>query len=238
MTFQILDILNNMESRLYGYCTLLGYRYMNICVKPEPVSLLSTSVIIDDNPYELEKVSKVVRPDDDSLQIIPVEQSLIPDITQAILLEHPEFKLDIVDDPSAKRESDDAFVPKMIVLTVPPVDEDGKKSMLDLVNALYQDCDKRMKADFGVAVGKAGVAAITLPEETQKETKKAFEDSYNNFVEQVKKYRENKTKEIEDAYARWCVENGNNEKKEREEKEAENRDAAFKMALDDTTLEN
>ena len=238
MTFQILDILNNMESRLYGYCALLAYRYMNICVKPEPVSLLSTSVIIDDKPYDIEKVAKVMLPDDKSLQLIPVEQSLIPDITQAILLEHPEFKLDIVDDPSAKRESDDAFVPKMIVLTVPPVDKDGKKSMLDLVDALYQDCDKRMKLDFDVEAAKAGVAAITLPEETQKETKKAFEDSYNNFVEQVKKYRENKTKEIEDAYALWCEENGNNEKKEREEKEAENRDAAFKMALDDTTLEN
>lgn len=236
MTFQILDILNNMESRLYGYCTLLSYRYMNICVKPEPVSLLSTSVIIDDNAYELEKVTKVVKPDDDSLQIIPVEQSLIPDITKAILLEHPEFKLDIVDDPYAKKESDDALVPKMIVLTVPPVDKDGKKSMLDLVDALYQDCDKRMKLDFDVEAAKAGVAAIALPEETQKETKKAFEDSYNNFVKQAEKYKENKIKEIEDAYALWCAENGNNEKKE--EKEAEDRDAAFKMSLDDTTLEN
>ena len=238
MTFQILDILNNMESRLYGYCALLSYRYMNICVKPEPVSLLSASVIIDDNPYELEKVAKLAKPDDDSLQIIPMEQSLIPDITKAILLEHPEFKLDIVDDPFAKRESDDAIAPKMIVLTVPPVDKDVKKSMLDLVNALYQDCDKRMKLDFDVAAAKAGVAAITLSEETQKETKKTFEDSYNNFVKQAEKYKENKTEEIEEAYARWCEENGNNEKKEKEEKEAENRDAAFKMSLDDTTLEN
>ena len=236
MTFQILDILNNLESRLYGYCALLSYRYMNICVKPEPVSLLSTSVIIDDNAYELEKVTKVMKPDDDSLQIIPVEQSLIPDITKAILLEHPEFKLDIVDDPYAKRESDDAPAPKMIVLTVPPVDKDGKKSMLDLVDALFQDCEKRMKLDFDVEVAKAGVAAITLSEETQKETRKAFEDTYNNFIEQVKKYKENKTEEIEEAYARWCGENG--KKEEKEEKEAEDRDAAFKMALDDTTLEN
>lgn len=227
-----------MEGRLYGYCALLGYRYMNICVKPEPVALLSTSVIIDNNPYELEKVVKVAKPDDTCLQIIPMDQALIPNILQAILLEHPEFKLDLVDNQSAKKESDDKPAPKMIVLTVPPVDKDRKDAMLDLVDALYEDCDKRMKVDYNVAATKAGIVAISFPKETQDETKMAFEDSYNNFVEQAKKYKENKVKEIEDAYARYCEENNSNESREKEEKDAEGLESVFKMPLDNMTLEN
>lgn len=238
MTFKILDILKDMEGRLYGYCALLGYRYINICVKPEPVALLSTSVIIDDNPYEIEKVAKVARPDDSCLQIIPMDQCLIPNICQAILLEHPEFRLDLVDDPGAKAESDDSPAPKIIVLTVPPVDKDRKDTMLDLVNALYEDCDKRMKLDFDVAATKAGIAAISLPKETQDETKMEFENSYNNFVEQAKKYKENKIKEIEEAYARYCEENEANESKKKEEKDAEGQESVFKMPLDNMTLEN
>ncbi len=238
MTFQILDILNNMESRLYGFCTLLAYRYMNICVKPEPASLLSAKVMIDDNSYQLEDVLKVARPDDSCLQLFPIDQLLIPNICAAILLEHPEFKLDVVDDPYARKESDDSPAQKMIVLTVPPVDKDRKDDMLDLVNALYEDCDKRMKLDFDVSGTKAGMAAITLPKETQEETKKAFEDSYNNFVEQAKKHKESKIKEIEDAYKRWCEANEGDERKDKEDEEAKGRDAVYKMSLDDMTLEN
>lgn len=238
MTFQILDILNKMEDRLYGFCTLLAYRYMNICVKPEPVSLLSSKVIIDDNYYQLEDVLKVVKPDDSCLQLLPIDQLLIPNICEAILLEHPEFKLDIVDDPYTGKGSDDRPAPKIIVLTVPPVDKDRKDDMLDMVNALYEDCDKRMKLDFDVSAAKAGMAAITLPKETQDETRKAFEDSYNNFVEQAKKYKENKIKEIEDAYKRWCEANEGDERKEKEDEEAKGRDAVYKMSLDDMTLEN
>lgn len=238
MTFQILDILNNMEGRLYGYCTLLAYRYMNLCVKSEPVSLLSSQAVIDGNYYQLENVIRLTKPDDSCLHLFPIDQMLIPNICQAILLEHPEFKQDIVDDPYAKKESDDKPVPKMIVLTVPPVDKDRKDDMLDMVNALFEDCDKRMKLDFDVAAAKAGIAAVSLPKETQEETKKAFEDSYNNFVEQAKKYKENKIKEIEDAYSRWCETNECNERKEKEEEEAKGQDAVYKMSLGDMTLEN
>lgn len=238
MTFQILDILNNMQGRLYGYCTLLAYRYMNICVKPDPVSLLSVKVVIDENEYEIEKVAQLAKPDDTCLHLIPIDQDLIPHICKAILLEHPEFKLDLVDDPSAKKESDDKPAPKIIVLTVPPVDKDRKDTMLDLVNALYEDCDKRMKLDFDVAATKAGVAAATLPKETQDETKKEFEDAYNSFVEKVKAQKESKTKEIEDAYERWCKSDDSNENKINEEKAAKGVDAAFKMQLGDMTLEN
>lgn len=236
MTFQILNILKELEGRLYGYCTLLAYRYMNLCVKPEPASLLSSSVIIDENEYEIEKVVQVAMPDEDSLQLIPIDQSLIPNICQAILLEHPEFKLDVVDNLLAKKA--DRPAPKMIDLTVPPVDKDRKDVLMDLVNSLYDDCDKRMKFDFDVFSAKMGIAAATLPKETREEAKKEFEDTYNSFVEKTKALKEKKTKEIEDAHARWCQSDGINEDKSNEDKAAKGEDAAFKMPLGDMTLDN
>lgn len=236
MTFQILNIYNDLSGRLYGYYILLSYRYLNLCVKPEPASLLSASVNIDEEQYELEKVVQVAMPDDSCLQLVPMDNSLIPNICQAILLEHPEFKLDVQDDLSAKK--DDSPAPKMIVLTVPPIDKDRKDALLDMVNALYDDCDKRMKFDFDIFSAKAGIASVTLPKESQDETKKEFEELYGSFVEKAKAQKDTKTKEIEDAYSRWCEANGRDEKKEMEDKAAKGEEAAFKMLLDISSLEN
>lgn len=210
---------------------------MNLCVKSEPASLLSSSVFIDDGEYELEKVIKLAKPDDSSLQLFPIDQVLIPNICQAILKEHPEFKQELVDNPFEKK-SDDGSAPKMIVLTMPPVDEDRKKDLLDMVNALHKDCEKRMEFEYTVFSASGGAAAITLPKETKEETKKEFEDTYKSFVDLAGKYKENKTKEIEDAYSRWCETNEGNERKEKEEEEAKGQDAVYKMSLEDMTLEN
>ena len=157
MTFQISNIISDLQSRLLGYCTLLTYRYMNLCVKAEPAALLSAVVVLDDFEYPLEKVSSVAIEDEVKYHMYPIDKNLIPQICKAILQEHPEFRQEVVDET--------------IVFTVPPVDKDRKDDMEDLVDALFKDCQTRMKADFGVSSVKAVTAAAALPEETQKEAK-------------------------------------------------------------------
>ena len=41
-------LIGEMESKLGGYASLLNYRYLNLCVKAEPVALLSINVIDDE----------------------------------------------------------------------------------------------------------------------------------------------------------------------------------------------
>ena len=37
-------VISEMDGKLSGYCALLNYRYMNLCVKAEPVALLSVEL--------------------------------------------------------------------------------------------------------------------------------------------------------------------------------------------------
>ena len=217
MTFQISSIISDLQSRLLGYSTLLGYRYMNLCVKAEPGALLSAVVDIDSIEYPLEKVAAISL-EKFSYHMLPIDKSLVPYICKALLEEHPEFSQEMDGDT--------------IVFTVPPVDKDRKDALEDMVDALYKDCELRMKADFGVSSTKAGIAAVALPEETQKETEEELQKTYDGFVERCAKLKEAKLKEIEEGYARYCEEHQKEQEEKEQKAQEEGLDNIFKMTLD------
>jgi len=227
MTFEILNSLNGLENKLMGYTALLSYRYLNLCVKSTPVSLLSTKVIIDGKESNLEKVAKVAVPNDTQLYLVPIEKTLIPHICKAVLLEHPEFKHEI-QDASASGDGSQ----QMIVLTVPPVDKDRKDAILDMVDALYKDCDVRMKAEYDLTAAKISVSSLPLPEESRKEAKEELKKLYDNFVNAANQTKEDKVKEVNDAYAHYCEEHKEEESRTMEDREAKGTDSVFKMTLD------
>ena len=227
MTFQILEIVKNLEKRLMGYCVLLGYRYMNLCTKAEPVSLLSATVVIDGNEYEIEKVAHAAIPDKMHIYLYPLDKTLIPYICAAMLKEHPEMKQDIIDDPDGGEKPG-----KVISLSIPPVDEDRKDALTDMVNALHEDCCKRMEMDYNVAVVEAAKVSMALPAETQDETKEELKKTYDSFRQNADKYKENKIKEIEEAYAALGEEAAKEEEQKKEEQDAKGLDSILKMTLD------
>lgn len=225
MTFEIYDTLTNLQRRFAGYLMLMTYRYSNLCVKSDPSAMLSTNVIVDEAEQTIEKVAKVAIPNSYQFYLLPLDNCLIPAICKGVLAEHPEFRQEIQDDPDSEGM-------KMVVLTVPPVDKNRKDAMLDMVDALYKDCDLRMKADFDIAAAKATALALPLPKETQDETKDEFQKMYDQHVEMAKTAKEDKVKEIEEAYAHFCEENDKEEKKAQEESDSKGEDNMFKMTLD------
>ena len=69
-----------------------AYRLMNLCVKAEPVSLLSIEAMIEGEPQKLEACSQIGQEDDYSFQVYPNYDGDIPALAQAIFMDHPEFK--------------------------------------------------------------------------------------------------------------------------------------------------
>ena len=45
MKIAIESLIHEMEGRLGGYVTLLVYRYANLCIKAQPMALLSAQII-------------------------------------------------------------------------------------------------------------------------------------------------------------------------------------------------
>ena len=211
-------MINDLQNRLMGYCALLSYRYMNLCVKADPVALLSAQVMIDDNDYPLEQVASVAIEDEVTYRFYPIDKNLIPHICKAMLQEHPEFKQNIDGET--------------LTFTVPPVDKDRKDALEDMVDALYKDCELRMKADFGVFSTKVSIAAISLPPETQDECKEELQKTYDGFVQRSGQFKESKMKEIEKAYGLYCEAHEKEEEEKAEKADAEGLENIFKMTLE------
>ena len=83
------DMLGDALSTLNAQ---FAYRLMNLCVKAEPVSLLSIEAMIEGESQKLEECSQIGQEDDYSFQVYPNYDGDIPALAQAIFKDHPEFK--------------------------------------------------------------------------------------------------------------------------------------------------
>ena len=97
MRITIETLIHEMESRLGGYVTLLVYRYANLCVKAQPLSLLSAQIIDEEmGVMKLEQVAGVMLLDEYHLKLVPFDPRFNFPLCKAIMKEHPEFKQDLV----------------------------------------------------------------------------------------------------------------------------------------------
>lgn len=59
MTKDIALLLGELEKRLNGYVVLMSYRFMNLCVKSEPASMLPIQLELNGDTYNLDQVCDV-----------------------------------------------------------------------------------------------------------------------------------------------------------------------------------
>ena len=92
MRITIETLIHEMESRLGGYVTLLVYRYANLCVKAQPLSLLSAQIIDEEmGVMKLEQVAGVMLLDEYHLKLVPFDPRFNFPLCKAIMKEHPEY---------------------------------------------------------------------------------------------------------------------------------------------------
>lgn len=209
-------LIDEMTGKLGGYAVLLGYRYANLCVKAEAMSLLSVIVIDEEkDEYKLEDVAGVVLPNEYQFKIVPFDSKLIFHICKAIQQVHPEFKQDLVKPENAENEED-----RHIICTMPEVNKDRRDALMNLVDLCYKDCDVQMKKAFATYQEKLVARMVGQPEPDIDEGKKAVEDAYNQHMDMVKAYKENKEKEIEEAYQKYLTEQQAKAQQQNEEEQA------------------
>ena len=197
------SIIHEMEGRLNGYVSLLIYRYANLCVKAQPLALLSAEIIDEERgKLPIEKVAGVLMPDEFHLKIVPFDPSYIFPLCKAIKLEHPEFKQDLVvpDDSTDERE-------RHLVLTMPVVNKDRRDALLEAVDTLYDGCKAKMDktcADYHLKLEKK---IVVLPTDDERnEAKDALEAKIKTYQDMADLNKTEKVKEIEEAYQRYLDE--------------------------------
>lgn len=191
-----------MESRLGGYVTLLVYRYANLCVKAQPLSLLSAQIIDDEmGEMKLEQVAGVMLLDEYHLKLVPFDPRFNFPLCKAIKLEHPEFKQDLVKPENGEEDE------RILILTMPEVNKDRRDVLIDSVNVLFDGCKAKMDKTSAEYRLKLEKKIVTLPTDDERnEAKDALDSSIKNHQGIVDKVKEDKVKEIEEAYQRYLDE--------------------------------
>ena len=191
MKRSILIAFDKMGDSLSTLNAQFAYRLMNLCVKSEPVSLLSVNAVIEGECLRIEECAQVSKDDDYTFKVFPNYEGDIPALSQAILKEHPEFKLEIKsEDIDSIDDEGNPTVEKVpyILLTMPEVDDERYDVLKDGVKVLYDEAKVRMDAAITNADAKFATLAVGESEDDTEQRDKLYED---------------KLKEIEEAHDKW-----------------------------------
>ena len=197
------DMLGDALSTLNAQ---FSYRLMNLCVKAEPVSLLSIEAMIEGEPQKLEECARIGKEDDYSFQIFPNYDDDISALAKAIFMEHPEFKqemrtmqVDISEDES-KPDMQDVYY---IQVTMPEVDDNRYDVLKNGVKAFYEENKAQMEAVSAKYDAKLATLLDSESPEDVKKVKEARDKQTKTWYEQRDKIYNDKLQEIEDAHEKW-----------------------------------
>lgn len=200
MKVAIETLIHEMESKLTGFAALLVYRYANLCVKAQPMALLSAQIIDEElGEMKIEEAAGVIMPDEYHLKVVPFDPRFNIPLCKAIMKEHPEFKQELVTPEDAADEME-----RHLILTMPVVNKDRHDALTDSVNVLYDGCKAKMdktSADYRLKLEKKIVVLRT--DDERNEAKDAMENAIKTYQDMVDTVKADKLKEIDEAYQHY-----------------------------------
>ena len=231
MKIAIESVIHELESKLGGYAALLMYRYANLCVKSQPIALLSV-VVMDEEQGEmkLEEVAGLMVPDDYHMKLVPFSPHFTFPLCKAIKKEHPEFKQELVKPEDADNENE-----CHLILTMPEVNKDRHDALIDSVGVLYDGCKVQIDKTCTTYRVKLEKKIVTLPTDAERdEAWGALESSIKTHQDIIDKLKADKVKEIEDAYQRYLDEQTSKRNQAEETAAARGEHAGRQMRVGDS----
>ena len=202
------DMLGDALSTLNAQ---FAYRLMNLCVKADPVSLLSIEAMIEGESQKLEDCTQIGKEDDYSFQIFPNYEGDIPALAQAIFMDHPEFKQEMKTmrvDISTEEDKSDMQDVHYIQVTMPEVDDDRYDVLKNGVKAIYEENKAQMEAVSAKYDAKLATLLDGETDEDVKKVKKAREKQTETWYDQRDRVYHAKLQEIEEGHMKWLTKQG------------------------------
>lgn len=203
--------LNELYTKLSNLSGVFGYQLQNLCVKAEPVSLLTIEVNVEGENQKLEDCTTVAQNDEYSFMIVPHYEDDIPALEQGILKAHPEFKLEkktmTVDSIDLKGNPKEVEHP-YILATMPDVTDERYDILNEGVKLLYENCKAKMEAAILKSDTKLAGLLVGESKDTVDEVTDAIDMIKKEWNDKREQTRDDKLKEIEDAYQKWLAKFG------------------------------
>ena len=197
-------LISEMKSKMSGYAVMLQYRYMNLCVKAEPAALLSFTVTDDEGEEtNLEDVASAGMANDYQFEIYPNDPKMVFAICKGIKEAHPEFKIDTRTEESDEESEENQVV---IVCTMPEVNKDRHDLLIEGVDTLYDQCKAKLDANHATYKTRLTAKLVGSSEDDIQEAEDELEKVYKTHDDICLEYKEEKVKEIEEAYQRYLDE--------------------------------
>ena len=229
----IINQLGQLSEQLKGYVGALNYRYLNLCVKAEEVSLLPIQVPIEGEPKNLEDVAYAGKRngDDYSIYVIPKIQDDMRDIADAVRSYHPEFIQEIQKETVDPQDGSGEQEVQLLRLKMPEVNDDRYDVLKQGANTFYDMCKADMeKARMEADMQFAALGIDEKPEDMDK-VKKGVDETCDMWTKKRDQLHDEKLKEIEDAHNDWLANKQAADQKKQEDEAAKNQNAGSSMRL-------
>lgn len=191
--------IKDVEKKFGGYQYLLTFRYANLCVKADAMSLLPVTVTVGSTRMNIEDAAEVVEMGDYHLGVMPKNQDMLRDVEQGILLSHPEFKV------SEEKMDDNDPNSTFLLCGMPDMNKERRDVLVEATKNLHDECKARM--DAVLLEAKGGFAELLAEDpESLKEAADQLNEKHSDALNDIMDLRDKKLEEIEDAYKEYLSE--------------------------------
>ena len=229
MNSLVIAQIEDVRQQLNGYTVLLGYRYMNLCVKAEAASLMPVTVYDEGAEFDIEDVADVSVANDYQLVVYPKYPEQILNIIEGVTEAHPEFKMSVKKgemtymseeearqyrgtkqgaEPDEMEEFADGDLNGdlnglFLIYTMPDVDKNRRDLLTAAVKSLHTECMMRIDSIYARNADNILIMLENTPVKEANTLKNELERTYKDYKERADSLRDEKLKEIDDAYARY-----------------------------------
>ena len=229
MNSLVLSQIDDIQKQMEGYTVLLSFKYINLCIKADAMSLMPVTVYNEGREHEIEEVAHVSVANEFQLLVYPKYSELLPNIMFGIAQAHPEFKLSVkrgemtmmpIEEAKEYREMKQGAEPEeinrmpdadpdgdqkglFVVCTMPDVDKERRDLLTIAVKGLHSECIERIETVYLRQADHIITMLENTPPQEAETLKDALERVYNDYKERADMLRDEKLQEIDDAYARY-----------------------------------
>ena len=231
---------DSLGEKYTNYIGIMDFRFRNLCIKSDPMALLSVKVLIEGELRNIEQCADVGKDNDYQFMVFPKYEEDLGQIAKGILEVHSEFKVEGKTMPieSVDENGNDQTVDvKYLLLTMPVVNDDRYKVLKDGVDAIYQDCKIQMESANNISKAKFAELAPGETKEDLDKLDKELKRLNKQWNEQRDKIHQAKLDDIEEAHNKWLAEQAEQMQQRTEQENARGEEAAHSMKMNSDDYE-
>lgn len=225
----VTDLFEGMKLKMNGYAMLYHFHLSNLCIKADPMALLSATIEIDDRELNLEDVATVSIPEEKVFAVTPKDPDYLFPICKALKLEHPEFEMEEKTEKNVFTDKEET----VIYYTMPTVNEDRRDACMDYIKVRYEAIAAKIDTAHAAHSAKISAKMAGASAENIDAVKDKIQEIYDWHMNLCKQLREDKEKEVEDAYQEYLKTATEQVEQTKEKEAAQGKDTIFRMNMKD-----